>query len=383
MISNAGALPVVEPSMTRVTLRRSLPGALFALGLASSASAQGATTPIPATGLDFSAIDHFWRLASQLSAGQSPTDAEWRAMLDTPGYQLAELSIGKVVREDMEIALLPSRRADFDSLSRLPNDRAGRIVHLRRAVSKRRELEAMRKSLEEGVPVADAIGGAQVYLPTGATQRGQPPFVAFALFRNDAYAQQQGVIVDLLNVHENGLNPMLAHEFHHTYLGRLNALPRADLVSAPDNALAAAFRNLRNEGIADLVDKPYPLVMKSEARVPYVTRYNKEYDGTAATLRTVDSLITWAGDDTTRLREIGPRVRNLFWSNGHPNGAYIARTIEETFGKDSLWPGVSNPAAFLRTYLAAERTRGHPAPLGAATMGTIAQLERRYWLVGR
>jgi hypothetical protein len=72
-------------------------------------------------------------------------------------------------------------------------------------------------------------------------------------------------------------------------------------------------------------------------------------------------------------------VLQLFWSGGHPNGAYVARTIVETFGVDSLFPGVYDPAALLRTYAAAERTRGNPPPFSAAAMRTIDGVERRHW----
>jgi putative zinc-dependent peptidase DUF5700 len=69
----------------------------------------------------------------------------------------------------------------------------------------------------------------------------------------------------------------------------------------------------------------------------------------------------------------------LFWSNGHPNGTYIAREIIETFGVDSLFPGVRDPAAFLRTYAAAERVHGRPAPFSAKTWRVIDALEAKYW----
>jgi hypothetical protein len=40
---------------------------------------------------------------------------------------------------------------------------------------------------------------------------------------------------------------------------------------------------------------------------------------------------------------------------------------------------VYDPAALLRTYAAAERTRGNPPPFSAAAMRTIDGVERRHW----
>jgi hypothetical protein len=75
----------------------------------------------------------------------------------------------------------------------------------------------------------------------------------------------------------------------------------------------------------------------------------------------------------------GQRARQLLWSNSHANGAYVARTVYEQFGVDSLFPGISNPAALLRTYVAAERARGNPSPFTPKGWGVIEQFERRYW----
>jgi hypothetical protein len=76
----------------------------------------------------------------------------------------------------------------------------------------------------------------------------------------------------------------------------------------------------------------------------------------------------------------GQRARTLLWSSGHANGAYIAREIYETFGVDSLFPAITSPAAFLRTYAAAEKVRGNASPFSPKALSTIALLERRYWM---
>jgi Putative zinc dependent peptidase (DUF5700) len=355
--------------------------ALLVLTLATA----GAQAPVPvdpvlpATGLDFSGIDEFWRVVDLLGRRAEPTQAQWDVLLSTPGYWLAQRSIGRTVRQDLELAFNPSRRAEFDSLTGITDDRASRLRHLVRAVSRRGELQALRDTLAHGLPTADALRLAQRFLPPGATALGEPPLVAFAIFRDDAYAQPQGIVVDLMNVLENGLNPMLAHEFHHTYLRRAtNPPPVRD--GAADGALAAALSALRNEGVADLVDKPYPLAATVPSRAPYVARYNDEYTRTPATLRAVDSLLVLAAVDSTRLPIIGRQVRTLLWSSGHPNGAYIARTIYETFGVDSLLPGLYNPGAFLRAYTAAERKRGNPTPFSPMALVVLGRLEQRHWM---
>ena len=364
--------------------------ALFLLGapaaLAQTAERPRSTMPsvpsMPTTGLDFSAIDEFWRVVDVLTRDADPTDAQWQALLATPGYQLAQMAVGPVVKEDLELAFRPSRRQAFDSLTRLPNDRAGRLTHLVRAVSLRAQLGAFRDSLTRAAPIAEAVRTAARFLPPGATNRGDPPLVAFAIFRNDGYSLGPGVVVDLLNAYESNLVLFLGHEFHHTYVGRmqeaaLGSAPRGD--DAADRALRGAIAALRNEGIADLVDKPYPLTWPNPVRAAYVKRYNDEYAKTPETLRQLDSLLEAVADDSTQMNAAGQRARTLLWSNSHPAGAYVARTVYDQFGIDSLYPAESNPAALLRTYTAAVQARGNPPPFTPKAWRVIESFERRYW----
>ena len=62
----------------------------------------------------------------------------------------------------------------------------------------------------------------------------------------------------------------------------------------------------------------------------------------------------------------------------HPNGAYIARTILETFGKDSLMVGVYSPFAYIRTFRSAEAKRGNPPPFSPEAIAVLDAMEKRY-----
>jgi putative zinc-dependent peptidase DUF5700 len=358
-------------------------GLIALVSVNAVAQSTPAEPPMPTTGLDFTAIDAFWPVVDVLQKGTDPTDAQWQALLRTPGSRLAQIAIGPVLREDLELAFKPSRRTQFDSLTKLTNDRATRLAHLVRAASMRAQLNAFRDSLTRTAPLAEAVRTAARYLPPGATQVGEPPLVAFAIFRNDGYSLGPGVVVDLLNAYEADLVLFLAHEFHHTYTGRAQEAALGAGTGMKENPadvqLRSAVAALRNEGIADLVDKPYPLAWPNPIRAAYVKRYNDEYAKTPETLRQLDSLLQVVADDSTQFTAAGQRARTLLWSNSHANGAYIARTIYERFGVDSLFPAITNPAALLRTYAAAERARGNATPFSTKGWGVIEAFERRYW----
>lgn len=333
---------------------------------------------IPPTGLDFTAVDQFWKIVDILAKDAEPTEAQWQTLLSTPGYRLAATNLGPVTRPALEVAFRPSRRADFAKLSTGTSDDALMLRHLARAAQERSALVALRDSLVHSTPIADAVARAAKLLPPGATRNGPPPLVAFAVFKDDGFSLPQGVVIDLLYARSTPLIAILAHEFHHTFVNRINK-PAPVGPPAPDATIRDAIYSARNEGIADQIDKPYPVTNPNPAMAEYVTRYNAEYERTPALLRQFDSLLTVIADAPGKMADLGMTAQMLFWSNGHPNGAYMAREIIETFGVDSLFPGERDPAAFFRTYASAERVHRRPPPFSAKTWRVINDLDAKYW----
>jgi hypothetical protein len=331
---------------------------------------------LPETGVDFTALDHFWAMVDTLSRGGEPSEAQWQALFTAPGYRLV---IGNVqtVRRDLELAFRPANRALRDSLVQAQNDQASRLRHLTRAASLRDALTALRDSLARAAPLAEAMRNAAEFLPSGAIDGRAPPLVAVAIFRNDGYAGSRGIVIDLLYVHDNGMVPLLSHEFHHVYAFALFTMARPPGDSAEAQMLAA-LSGLRTEGIADLVDKTYPLVAKSAALERYAQRYNAEYERTPSVLQSLDSLLVAASEGPEAMRAAGRQARSLLWSNGHAHGAYMARTIHETFGPDSLWSGMASPFAFLRIFTAARRRRGAGPTFSDGAVAHLDALERKY-----
>ena len=114
-----------------------LVGSIALVSATAVAQSKPPDAPMPATGLDFTAIDAFWPVVDMLQKDGDPTDAQWQTLLNTPGSRLAEIAIGPVIKEDLELAFKPSKRPLFDSLTKLTNDRATRLAHLVRAASMR------------------------------------------------------------------------------------------------------------------------------------------------------------------------------------------------------------------------------------------------------
>ena len=331
--------------------------------------------PMPTTGVDWSAIDQFWMAVDTLSRDIEPSPAQWRALLISPGYRIATISHPTIARA-IDLAFKPSRRAQRDSvLARLSEDSAT-ISHLLAAAAARDDLKRFRAALAPHVAdsIAYAIRNAARFLPAGATDH-PPPLVTFTMFASDGYSQEPGVVLDLYHVRETGLADFLSHEFHHHYGSALDRTTYA--TNAADNRLYQQIRQLKNEGIADMIDKPHPLVEPAGMQW-YAAMYNAAYEKTPATLKVLDSLLVAAGTDSARLFNAGTRAQRLLISGSHPNGAYMARTILETFGRDSLIATMPSAFAFIRMYEAAEAKRGNASPFSAEGRAALSAMENRH-----
>lgn len=343
----------------------------------------GGDAPYPTTGIDFSGVDQFWIIARVLTRDSEPSDRQWQALLSTPGYRLAMKNLGPVLKEGLEIALKPSRKPEFQQATAKHDEMGIALQHIALAWTRRAELQAYRDSLVRTTPIADAVALAGRFLPPGFTENGPPPLVTFAIFKDDGYSFPEGVVVDLLyaRILAQGGTPLtrgLAHEFHHSFVNRMARPPQPGPVP-PDADLRDALYNLRNEGLADQIDKSYPFHSPDPGLAAYSARYNAEYARTPAAIARLDSLLAAIARDSATTAEASMQASMLFWSNGHPNGAYIAREILETFGIDSLYPAARSPVAFLRTFQWAERKHGRGDPFSAAAWRELDALDARYW----
>jgi hypothetical protein len=330
--------------------------------------------PMPIGPADWTAVDQFWMMVDTLSLGKEPSRAQWRSLMATPGYRIAMISHGEI-QEYIDIAFRPARRAERDSLLSRPTPDSATIAHLLNVAAARPELTRFRAALEPVMAdsISAAVKNASRFLPPGGTDHVVPPLVTMTFFALDGYSQAPGIVLDLENVRQTGLTDFLSHEFHHWLSSRFD---RVGNVTGAYARLYGPLRALRNEGIADMIDKPHPLT-GAPALQWYVTAYNTAYDATPATLRVLDSLLVAAAADSSVANAAADNARALLPYNSHPNGAYMARTILETFGADSLIGGVVSPFRFIRTYVAAESRRGHASPFSPQALALLDAMEKR------
>jgi hypothetical protein len=336
--------------------------------------------PIPRTGFDFSSLDRFWSIVDTLSRNVEPSSHLWRSLLARPGYRLV-LRGDQDLERQIDIAFRPSRQGERDSIVRTTGSDATVISHLIDAGNHRSELAAMQAALEKTLPdsIAAAVSNATRYLPEAATHRHLPPFVGFALFNSDSVAQDDGVVLDLLQIRNADLVRFLSRVFYRAYADAF--APDASPSNPIDASLYHAVRQLRNEGIADMLDKPYPLQAHGTVSATSATAYNAAYSRTPTVLRSLDSLLAEAYDRPADWRDFGTQAQTLLVDGSEPNGAYMAREVLDTFGRDSLVSAASNPFRFVRMYEAAEQKHGNPPPFSSKAIAMLDLMEKR-WVKG-
>ncbi len=133
-----------------------------------------------------------------------------------------------------------------------------------------------------------------------------------------------------------------------------------------DIGLFFVVMHLRNEGIADQVDKPYPL--PTQAGMEWYSKgYNEAYPRTPALLRSFDSLLTIAADHPQDVRSLVAPAQKLFWSNGHSE-----RSLHGARDRRDLWRGLALPGA-----VRSDRVRAYIRVRRAETRQSAAVLRRR------
>ena len=336
-----------------------------------------AMPPMPKAGVDWSGVDEFWMAVDTLTAGREPRWSQWRGLVTSPGYRIAMLPYSDLPRL-IDIAFNPLRRAERDSVLSHASQDSSTIAHLLTAASERSELARLRQAIEPtiGDTIAAAIKSAERFLPAGATAGRRPPFIAVTIFAADGYSLRPGIVLDLEHIRETGLTDFLAHEFNHSFAARFDRTRPTP--GALDGRLFGAIRSLRNEGIADMIDKPYPL-REAPSMEWYDGAYNAAY--AAYSGQVARAGFTARGSDDGGfggIGGIGAKAQRLLPYGSHPNGAYMARTILEALGRDSLVSTETSPFAFIRMFRQAEARRGDAPVFSPAGIAALDAMEQRY-----
>jgi len=352
-------------------------------------------------GFDFSGMEEFWKIADILKADTEPSEEQWGAMFETPGYaELIEREFEPdYFKNAMRAVYMPSQKSLAEELIAKDKQKGGFfawytplvIEGFRNAERDRDWIQSRVEELKSYPYLERAAEEALRFLPEG--KAGGYPSVAFIIF-NDSRGYTPLVIG--LSEKED-LSPSeleclcrqgrdkhwpfvlhLAHEAFHLYRDRKEEFVFPESNSA-DYPIVWILDQIENEGIGDLINRA-PLYGDDGcfANTDRAERYRQEQAEQPSIIRLMDAFLAEMAVNSSLIERLGKQLRILIPQSGHPTGFFMARVIMRHYGKEALVKIVRNPFKFFYLYNdAAKKDRQAPV-LSDRTIDFIKILESRY-----
>ena len=357
---------VAEPTALVPVVRRSFHAIALGAGL-SLACAGGSQVDMA---FDLSGLELFWEVADVLESERNPAAEQWDRLFEHPAYAQIQHSGQRqpVLREVIPLVFMPSRQAALDSMltSTDPPRRGGlyRLVarHLMSVRNQRDELMAYAAELEESDMLDRGLETARGLLPDMDYGDVTPPTAFVILFEENGFGGAN-LALDLLLLRNRGAklnSAYLGHEIHHAYLGRAD--PTRHPADEPDAFVVHSLSALHYEGLASMVDKPLLLDVNRRGELPesereVAQRFTEFYLDSPKMLETIDSVLRGIATGALDADSSGRALRGMLPWGGHPNGLFMAQTIERAFGRNEL-VAIVDPFSFALRYDAAAEREG-------------------------
>lgn len=341
------------------------------------------------TVLDVSGVAAFWRVCDPLAEGETPSEAAWEQYFATPGltaFLQREPRRRASLTMAIPLACDPARAAEADSMVTAGGYVGEWLVpHLRRVAAARAQTADFLAQIDLDATLDEARHRVQAYLPAGLTEAHAPPPVSVTHFVVGGRGYRERIVSDAVELMEM-YDPVafFAHEFHHSYRARV-ARPWGE-IAEEHRALVNLLVRLEEEGIADRLDKAHvPTLSEADLdrRYPsplyraFHADYQRHYAEVPRWLSQLDAALVAAVGAPEAAADAGAQLAREVPFGGRPAGAYMARRIEETLGRERLVATVGDPFAFLLAYQDAAR-RGNGPPLSAEALAAVQTLQRRY-----
>ena len=344
-------------------------------------SAQVFAQIISPTSVDFSGMDQFWLIESDLIKDIPPSDAQWNTFFETPAYQI--LLAGGFSREEFEhqlqLALMPSKATELTKELENDDQYSSLLHHYMRVKGMEEEMKKQQVQLQKNQLIETALSMAKSFLPDSFQYKNALPPVSFIIYENATTRSPSGIVIDLLySIDFQSYIPYsIAHEAYHFFLDKIKRyqLPPKN---HPEYPITQILNQLETEGIADQIDKKKFFLHKGLlANCNWAKSYQYYLSISPKIIHQLDEffihMATSPQSDTRIIQDIIPM-------NGHPTGYFMASAIIEKMGKRALIKETANPFAFFRLYneVALKDKKHYPA-FSDITMQYLDKLEKKYF----
>lgn len=326
---------------------------------------------------DLSALSLFWKTVDILQTDRLPDEQEWETLFSHPLYLQIEKSAQrkKPLKTVLPLVFMPSRKASLDSLlagqKKLPRPvYLSMAKHLLEVKENRPAIENFSRAFNPEQWTKRFMQKVQTYLPRHTTREIIAPKIYIGLFEQNGFGGQS-IALDAWRLMGNAEAENIAfvsHEAHHYYLGKIETVnsPQATKDEERDSIyLFYAFSSLREEGIANILDKTLYLDPAYRQQPGHTAQKRAQmeefatfYHNSNQIIQRVDSLLQEIATGKLPIGTGGEAIKAALPWGGHPTGMYMANLIEKTLGKKTLMVTNYNYFDFILRYQqAAQKTR--------------------------
>lgn len=352
-------------------------------------------------GFDFSGVVEFWNIVDILKADKEPTEVQWRAIFETPGYaELIKIEFKpQYFQNIMRAVYMPSQKSLETKIIQEDQQKGGFfawytplvIEGFRNAERDREWIQARVKELQTYPYLKKASEEALKFLPEEKAK--DYPKVAFIIFndsrgyipliiglskREDFSATELHCLVRQGRDRSWPFLLKLAHESFHFYRDKKLEFDFPDKKS-PDYSILWIINQIESEGIADQINRKqlyYGNGCFTETQM--AERLRREQAEQPEIMLKMDALFTKMEDRPEAVGELGKELVKLIPQSGHPTGFYMTNIILGQFGKKPLVDVVRNPFKFFYLYNEAAKKDKRGLIFSEKSIRFIESLERKY-----
>lgn len=322
----------------------------------------------------------FWRLTDQLRRGIRPSMQAWDSLRRADGYRRKSISdkAWRTFVDQVTLVYSPGNEAVTEDKQK--TDLA--LQWIARYAREESKLKQYVIQLQGNPAMDSATSYVRQWLPAPWKHRFPRPRVDLVLYDYDGSASNYGITMDLLAFYDTEqIKPgsYLNHELLHYALAYCRIKARRFKYVPPEHqAVFTALNGISEEGIADLIDKPYLLFNKASNWLLKDTVMAIYTNQSKAFVHRLNEGLEKLADGA---RE--PYTRSVYWKNAtmpdHIPGLYMGRLIKQGGLTDKLIKQLDNPFAFYRLYnKAVRRGSSHDPMLSKKAIRFIGWLERKY-----
>ncbi len=349
----------------------------------------------------FSGIEEFWKIVDILQTDVEPTEKQWQAMFDTPGYARLVVSefkpeyfkriLGAVFKPSLEdqISIIIDEYKQkggflgwYTSLVVEGYQEAKRDREwLNKRMEELRTYPYLEKASQEALKLLPEDTGDEypgVEFIVFSDSRGYDPMIIGLTGKDELSPQELECLQSQGYDHHRPLVLLLAHEAFHLYRNQKLEFEFPDTNHA-DYSLVWLLDQIENEGIGDLVNCK-ELYFNSgclrESRL--ALNLQKEQKSQPAFIRIIDGIFAELNRDPELVSQLGRSLLSFVPRSGHPTGFFMAKVILEQYGKDEIIKVARNPFRFFSLYNDAAKKSGMGPVFSEETMDFISSLEQKY-----